>query len=145
MCISGSKKCSFFGKFGMLCFLETTILRLPFLPNYQRYQMFVAILATTLPIFCGTFPNRINEANYYKKLHFTILEKKLLQRQNVIAFHRQKAPICLCFYLQSTVIPCTCPIGYKILWDYMSYGTINKVNKCKSLIATNQITLLFTY
>ena len=76
MCISGSKKCSFFGKFGMLCFLETTILRLPFLPNYRQYQMFVAILATTLPIFCGTFPNRINEANYYKKLHFTILEKK---------------------------------------------------------------------
>ena len=142
MCISGSKKCSFFGKFGMLCFLETTILRLPFLPNYRRYQMFVAILATTLPIFFGTFPNRINEANYYKKLHFTILEKKLLQRQNVIAFHRQKAPIRLCFYLQ-IMIPCTCPIGYKI-WDYMSYGTINEVNKCKLLIATNQITLLFT-
>ena len=143
MCISRGKKCSFFGKFGMLCFLETPVLRLAFLPNYRRYQMFVVILATTLPIFCGAFPNWINEANYYKKLNFTILEKKLLQRQNVIAFHRQKAPIRLCFYLQ-IMIPCTCPIGYKILWDYMSYGTINEVNKCKLLIATNQITLLFT-
>ena len=27
MCVSGGKKCSFFGKFGLLCFLETPVLR----------------------------------------------------------------------------------------------------------------------
>ena len=26
VCVSGGKKCSFFGKFGVLCFLETPIL-----------------------------------------------------------------------------------------------------------------------
>ena len=30
----GGKKCSFFGKFGMLCFLETTVLRFALLPYY---------------------------------------------------------------------------------------------------------------
>ena len=36
VCVSGGKKCSFFGKFGALCFLETPVLRfalLPYLPT----------------------------------------------------------------------------------------------------------------
>ena len=32
------KKCSFFGKFGGLCFLETPVLRLALLPYYRRSQ-----------------------------------------------------------------------------------------------------------
>ena len=32
MCVSGGKKCSFFGKFGVLCFLETLVLRFALLP-----------------------------------------------------------------------------------------------------------------
>ena len=36
MCISGGKKCSFFGKFGVLCFLVTPVLRLAHLPYYRR-------------------------------------------------------------------------------------------------------------
>ena len=31
--ISGGKKCSFFGKFGVLCFLETPVLRFTLLPH----------------------------------------------------------------------------------------------------------------
>ena len=30
VCVSGSKKCLFFRKFGVFCFLETSVLRLPF-------------------------------------------------------------------------------------------------------------------
>ena len=37
MCVSRGKKCSFFGKFGMLCFLETPILKFALLPYYRRY------------------------------------------------------------------------------------------------------------
>ena len=37
MCVSGSKKYSFFGKFGMLCFLETSVLRFAFLPYHRRF------------------------------------------------------------------------------------------------------------
>ena len=33
---SGGKKCSFFGKFGLLCFLVTPILRFTCLPYYRR-------------------------------------------------------------------------------------------------------------
>ena len=33
---SGGKKCSFFGKFDVLCFLETSVLRFAFLPYYRR-------------------------------------------------------------------------------------------------------------
>ena len=38
MCVyvSGGKKCSFFGKFGVLCFLETPVLRFALLPYYRR-------------------------------------------------------------------------------------------------------------
>ena len=36
MRVSGGKKCSFFGKFGVLCFLETPILRFALLPYCQQ-------------------------------------------------------------------------------------------------------------
>ena len=36
--LSGGKKCSFFGKFGMLCFLVTLVLRFAILPYYRRYH-----------------------------------------------------------------------------------------------------------
>ena len=36
VCISGGKKCSFFGKFGVPCFLETPALRFCLLPYYRR-------------------------------------------------------------------------------------------------------------
>ena len=35
-CISGGNKCSFFGKFSVLCFLETPVLRFTLLPYYRR-------------------------------------------------------------------------------------------------------------
>ena len=36
MRLSGDRKCSFFGKFDVLSFLETPVLRLALLPYYQR-------------------------------------------------------------------------------------------------------------
>ena len=38
MCVSGSKKSLFFGKFGGLCLLETPVLRFPLLPYYRRFH-----------------------------------------------------------------------------------------------------------
>ena len=35
-CLSGGKKCSFFRNFGVLCFLETPVLRFTTLPYYRR-------------------------------------------------------------------------------------------------------------
>ena len=44
-CVSGVKKCSFFGNFGVLCFLETPVLRFALLPYSRR---FVGSLRITL-------------------------------------------------------------------------------------------------
>ena len=35
----GGKKCSFFGKFGVLCFLETPVLRFALMPYYRRIDL----------------------------------------------------------------------------------------------------------
>ena len=37
MCASGGKKCSFSGKFGVLCFVEIPVLRFALLLYYRRY------------------------------------------------------------------------------------------------------------
>ena len=36
VCVSGGKKGSIFGKFGMLCFLVTSVLRFALLPYYGK-------------------------------------------------------------------------------------------------------------
>ena len=36
VCISGGKKCPFFGKFDFVCFLETPVLRFALLHYYRR-------------------------------------------------------------------------------------------------------------
>ena len=37
VCVSGGKKCLFYGNFGVLCFLETPVLRFALLPYYRRF------------------------------------------------------------------------------------------------------------
>ena len=37
MSYPGGKKCSFFGKFGVLCFLVTSVLRFSSLPSYRQF------------------------------------------------------------------------------------------------------------
>ena len=36
VCVLGGKKCSFFGNFGVSCFLEKSVLRFALLPHYRR-------------------------------------------------------------------------------------------------------------
>ena len=38
VCVSGGKKCLIFGNFGVLCFLETPVLRFVLLPYFQRFD-----------------------------------------------------------------------------------------------------------
>ena len=42
--VSGGKKYSFFGKLGMLYFLETSVLRFALLPNYRQFQFTSSML-----------------------------------------------------------------------------------------------------
>ena len=39
MWVSGGKKCSFFGKFGVLCSLVTSVLRFDLLPYYRQIAL----------------------------------------------------------------------------------------------------------
>ena len=43
VCVSGGQKL-FFGKFGMLCFLETPVLRFALLPYYRPYIMWYSVI-----------------------------------------------------------------------------------------------------
>ena len=43
VCVSRGKKCSFFGKLGVFCFLETAVLRFALLPHYQQTNVFIYI------------------------------------------------------------------------------------------------------
>ena len=38
-CVSGENKCLFFGKFDVLCCLETSVLRFALLPYYRRFVL----------------------------------------------------------------------------------------------------------
>ena len=65
VCVSGGKKCSFFEKFGVLCFLETPLLRLALLPYYRRIILFALQLmipnsSNRHTINCG----RLNQAKF---------------------------------------------------------------------------------
>ena len=45
VCVSGGKKCIFFGKFGVLCFVETPASRFAFLPYYRRNKSYASAKA----------------------------------------------------------------------------------------------------
>ena len=67
VCI-GVKKCSFFGKFGVLCFLETPVLRFALLPYYQRIMGKVS-----------TF-----RSHSYKLIHFFLKNFFQLEKSNIL-------------------------------------------------------------
>ena len=57
MCVLRGKKWSFFGKFGVLCFLAPSVLRFAVLPNYRRikvnlFQSTVKFQIATSHLFC---------------------------------------------------------------------------------------------
>ena len=43
VCVSGGKKCLFFGNFGVLCSLETPVLRFAILPHCRRTPVYYAL------------------------------------------------------------------------------------------------------
>ena len=45
VCVSEGKKCCFFAKFGVLCFLEKSVLRFALLPYYRRVIIWFLLLA----------------------------------------------------------------------------------------------------
>ena len=65
VCVSGGKKCSFFGKFGMLCFLKTPVLRFALSPYYRRILSLLSILISMHLIFCFQENLSLHHKNSY--------------------------------------------------------------------------------
>ena len=57
VCVSEGKKCLFFGKFGVLCFLVTSVLKFALLPYYRRNENYV-LDGKGIPVYRrDTFPD----------------------------------------------------------------------------------------
>ena len=71
VCVSGGKNCSFFGKFGVLSFLETPVLRFALLPYYWRKNTRVNkvnIIRSIYVILCTIWYNLHNSKNVRNSL-----------------------------------------------------------------------------
>ena len=90
--LSGGKKCSFFEKFGVLCFLETPVLRFALLPYYWRTSC------------------------YFQKLLYTESTSTLFH-----SYKRLRAPLtCGRFISNASIVVSSCltsaPVGTEILY-----------------------------
>ena len=93
VCLSGGKKCSFFGNFGGLCFLEILVLRFALLPYYWR-----------------------TSSCYFQKLWYTESTSTLFH-----GYKRLRAPLtCGRFISNASIVVSSCltsaPVGTEILY-----------------------------
>ena len=78
MWVSGGKKCSFFGKFGVLCFLKIPFLKFDLLPYYRRFNLFQVNVPFPHPLKTSESPWSNQWLNHFNTIfHFTTLFKKV--------------------------------------------------------------------
>ena len=97
--VSAGKKCSFFGKFPVLCFLETPVLRFAFLPYYRRvvympiWQLFIQLskidvfgyaITSNILFTIDTLKETIFEENYYPENFIDRCFKLFLNKINTL-------------------------------------------------------------
>ena len=69
----GGKKCSFFRKFGVICFLVTSVLRFALLPYYRRFTFtLLSMLLQWLRRFERLIVFPLPEARYQTSKRFTV-------------------------------------------------------------------------
>ena len=79
--IQRDKKCLFFGKFGILCFLETCILRFALLPYYrQKYVLQYLTRYMLIENWLLTVPYE-NEADVNTPKNFMNLKRRIIRRK----------------------------------------------------------------
>ena len=80
VCVSGGKKCSFFRKFGELCFLETPVLRFALLPYYRRkVEIKEAGEKLLVSLYGEKANNSLNQIRLYKFHQNTTSNNKVVQ------------------------------------------------------------------
>ena len=99
VCVSGGKKCLFFEKFGVFCFLETHVLRFAILPYYRQYFMRLSTKFSVISM------KLIGSLKIQRSRRLTLLGKttKTHKYQSLVNFKEQKFFICLsisffCFF-----------------------------------------------
>ena len=70
VCVSGGKKCSFFGKFDVVCFLETPFVRFALFPYNRRLSFQILNVKENTPLLC--FKNSVLQLTYYPFLYILI-------------------------------------------------------------------------
>ena len=68
VCVSGGKKCLFFGNFGVRCFLETLVLKFALLPYYRRSIVIKNLILMILKSNAFRFGNE-----YYRQITGTAM------------------------------------------------------------------------
>ena len=77
--VSEGKKCSFFGKFHVLCFLETPVLRFALLPYYRRFIRGVFRTQSNIMVrfFCKNTERLSAIIYFHKKVPWYIFDSVL--------------------------------------------------------------------
>ena len=73
VCVSGGKKCWFFRKFGMLCFLLTPVLRFALLPYYKRGEMLRGSffrMEINFSFWAGDIPNPFHASVFFLEMEY---------------------------------------------------------------------------
>ena len=71
VCISGGKKCPFFRKFGVLCFLVTSVLRFGLLFSFRRNEDQVLLVQTRPVKIFGFSKCLITVTGFYRQFQST--------------------------------------------------------------------------
>ena len=104
LCESGCKNCSFFGKFGVFCFLETPVLRFALLPYYRQYFMRLSTKFSVISM------KLIGSLKIQRSRRLTLLGKttKTHKYQSLVNFKEQKFFICLSISFFCFFFVCLC-------------------------------------
>ena len=101
MCVSGGKKCSFFGKFGVICIIVTPILRFLLLPYHRRLYNRSNLTNSKIHYVHNTtilhLPGREDSAGIGRQIFFLNKEILLFAEKSVIS--------CLVKPLSKIIIP----------------------------------------
>ena len=90
VCISGGKKCLFFGNFGVLCFLETPVLRFALLSYYRWFARYVSSCHYQIFYELPSITLLLAKWNRNVKCHVK-LELKKMSLQNVYITERNNS------------------------------------------------------
>ena len=132
MCVSGVKKSSFFGKFGVLCILETPVLRFTLLAYYRQTieKTLNCHLYTARRFPEETLPFFILE--YYGELSFEIYLRSVFERR-LLRMNFNFDDIVLNRFILKNIVKICPPLNatiYRVPRSYFRHSTYQETISC---------------